>query len=99
MTIPQLQEEVDLWIKTNGVRYFSELTNTALLAEECGEVSRLMARMYGDQSFKSSENQMHARESLANEMADVLFVLTCLANQCGINLEESIIQNMENKKE
>lgn len=98
MTIQQLQQEVDLWIKTNGVRYFSELTNTALLAEECGEVSRLMARMYGDQSFRSPEQAVHAKESLASEMADVIFVLTCLANQCGINLEQSIIQNMELKK-
>jgi NTP pyrophosphatase (non-canonical NTP hydrolase) len=98
MTIHQLQQEVDLWIKTNGVRYFSELTNTALLAEECGEVSRLMARMYGDQSFKSSAHAIHAKESLASELADVLFVLTCLANQCDINLEQSIIQNMELKK-
>lgn len=98
MTIQELQQEVDLWIKANGVRYFSELTNTALLAEECGEVSRLMARMYGDQSFKSPDHAIHAKESLAGEMADVLFVLTCLANQCDINLEKSIIQNMELKK-
>ncbi len=98
MTISNLQTEVDHWIKANGVRYFSELTNTAILAEECGEVARLMARIYGDQSFKSDEERSLAKSNLASELADVLFVLTCLANQCDINLEQSIIDNMEYKK-
>lgn len=98
MTIHQLQSEVDQWVKTNGVRYFSELSNTAILAEECGEVSRLMARLYGDQSFKSADDAASARVDLAGEMADVIFVLTCLANQCGIDLEQAIIHNMEFKK-
>lgn len=98
MTIHQLQSEVDQWIKTNGVRYYSELTNTAILAEECGEVARLMARLYGDQSFKSKDDPDRAMSDLAGEMADVLFVLTCLANQCGIDLEQAMIHNMEYKK-
>lgn len=98
MTIHQLQSEVDQWINTNGVRYFSELTNTAILAEECGEVAQLMARLYGDQSFKSKEAADRAMTDLAGEMADVMFVLTCLANQCGIDLEQAVIQNMEYKK-
>ena len=98
MTINQLQLNVDQWINTVGVRYYSELTNTAILAEECGEVARLMARIYGDQSFKSVEDEKNARKDLAGEMADVLFVLTCLANQCNINLETAIAENMEYKK-
>ncbi len=98
MTINQLQSDVDHWIKTVGVKYYSELTNTAILAEECGEVARLMARLYGDQSFKSEDDEKNARKNLAGEMADVLFVLTCLANQCGINLEKAIVENMEFKK-
>ncbi len=98
MTINQLQLNVDQWINTVGVRYYSELTNTAILAEECGEVARLMARLYGDQSFKTEEDEKNARKNLAGEMADVLFVLTCLANQCNINLETAIIENMEYKK-
>lgn len=98
MTINQLQLNVDQWINTVGVRYYSELTNTAILAEECGEVARLMARLYGDQSFKTEEDEKNARKNLAGEMADVLFVLTCLANQCNINLETAIIENMDYKK-
>lgn len=97
MTINQLQHEVDVWIKTFGVRYFSELTNTAILAEECGEVARLMARIYGDQSFKKPEDAVHAKEDLAAEMADVLFVLTCIANQCDIDLQQAIEDNMKYK--
>ena len=73
MTINQLQSDVDHWIKTVGVKYYSELTNTAILAEECGEVARLMARLYGDQSFKSEDDEKNARKNLAGEMADVLF--------------------------
>lgn len=97
MTLSSLQSEVDRWINLHGVRYFSELTNMALLTEECGEVARLMARIYGDQSFKSESERDGAKESLAAEMADVLFVLTCLANQCGVDLEQAIVLNMETK--
>lgn len=97
MTIQTYQQTVDQWINSIGVRYFSELTNTALLMEEVGEVARLMARIYGEQSFKSSEPADQAREKLADEMADVLFVLTCLANQTGIDLTAAIEKNMEKK--
>ncbi|HNR08017.1 MAG TPA: nucleotide pyrophosphohydrolase [Saprospiraceae bacterium] len=98
MTIAELQHEVDQWIKNHGVRYYSELTNTAILAEECGEVARLMARIYGDQSFRTEGEADKAAQSLAAEMADVLFVLTCLANQCGVDLQHAIAVNMEHKK-
>lgn len=98
MTIAKLQKEVDQWIKKHGVKYYSELTNTALLAEECGEVARLMARIYGDQSFRTQEEAEKASQSLAGEMADVLFVLTCLANQCGVDLQQAVTLNMEYKK-
>ncbi len=98
MTIAELQQEVDQWIKKHGVKYFSELTNTALLAEECGELARLMARIYGDQSFRTREEADKSGQSLAGEMADILFVLTCLANQCGVDLQEAITLNMEHKK-
>jgi NTP pyrophosphatase (non-canonical NTP hydrolase) len=81
-----LQQQVDEWIKETGVRYFSELTNTAILMEEVGEVARIMARKYGDQSFKAGENP----EKLSEEIADVLFVLVCLANQTGVNLEKAM---------
>ena len=84
MTIQEAQKTVDNWIKTYGVRYFSELTNMACLTEEVGELARVMARKYGDQSFKAGENQ-----DPAEEMADVLWVLLCLANQTGVNLEEA----------
>lgn len=86
MTIKEAQEIVDNWIKTIGVRYFNELTNTALLMEEVGEVARIMARVYGEQSFKESDKS----HDLADELADVLFVLICLANQTGINLTEAL---------
>jgi len=92
MELNQLQEEIDTWIKTHGVRYFSELTNTALLMEEVGELARIMARKFGDQSFKDGE-----KESLEDEMADVLFVLICLANQTSINLAEAMEKNLEKK--
>jgi NTP pyrophosphatase (non-canonical NTP hydrolase) len=91
------QEEVDTWIRTIGVRYFSELTNTAILAEEVGEVARLMARLYGDQSFKSEESEESAKTDLGMEMADVLFVLICLANQTGIDLTTAFAQAMDKK--
>ncbi len=93
MTIQQAQDTVDQWIKTTGVRYFSELTNTAILMEEVGEVARIMARKYGEQSFKESDKNI----DLSDEMADVLWVLICLANQTGVNLTEALAKNMEKK--
>jgi NTP pyrophosphatase (non-canonical NTP hydrolase) len=95
MSLQQAQGLVDEWIKTVGVRYFSELTNTAVLMEEVGELARLMSRSYGDQSFKSGEKQ--GPEALGEEMADVLFVLICLANQTGVDLTEAFRKNMEKK--
>lgn len=93
MTIKESQEIVDNWIKTTGVRYFNELTNTAMLMEEVGEVARIMARQYGEQSFKNSDKEIN----LADEMADVLFVLICLANQTGIDLTEALKKNLDKK--
>ena len=93
MTIKQYQGEVDQWIKEIGVRYFNELTNTAILMEEVGEVARIMARRYGEQSEKDTD----LKKDLGDELADVLFVVTCLANQTGINLEEAIQRNFEKK--
>ncbi len=97
MTIEQAQQLVDEWIRTIGVRYFSELTNTAILMEEVGEVARLMARLYGEQSFKTPELAASARQDLADEMADVLFVLICLANQTGVDLSAALQKNLEKK--
>jgi len=97
MTIQEAQKIVDEWIKTIGVRYFNELTNTAVLMEEVGEMSRLMARIYGEQSFKNPEDEKNAKENLSGEMADVLFVLICLANQTGVDLEQSLIKSLEKK--
>lgn len=93
MKISEAQQLVDNWIKTMGIRYFNELTNTAILMEEVGEVARIMARQYGEQSFKKSDTEVN----LADEMADVLFVLICLANQTGIDLTEALEKNMEKK--
>jgi NTP pyrophosphatase (non-canonical NTP hydrolase) len=93
MTIQEAQQEVDNWIKTIGVRYFSELTNMAILTEEVGELARIMARTYGDQSFKKSDLD----KNLGDEMADVLWVLICLANQTGIDLTEAFKKNIEKK--
>jgi NTP pyrophosphatase (non-canonical NTP hydrolase) len=93
MTIQEAQEQVDGWIKTTGVRYFSELTNMAILTEEVGELARVIARQYGDQSFKDSDKQYN----LADEMADVLWVLICLANQTGIDLASALEKNFEKK--
>ncbi|WP_293298382.1 nucleotide pyrophosphohydrolase [Pedobacter sp. UBA4863] len=93
MTITEAQETIDRWINTTGIRYFNELTNTAILMEEVGEVARIMARKYGEQSFKKSDEEVN----LADEMADVLFVLMCLANQTGINLDEALVKNLEKK--
>lgn len=97
LTLNKIQTLVDDWINTIGITYYSELTNTAILTEEVGEVARLMARIYGEQSFKRAEDEANAPNMLAEEMADVLFVLVCLANQTGIDLESSIIQNLEKK--
>jgi NTP pyrophosphatase (non-canonical NTP hydrolase) len=93
MTIKNAQKIVDEWIKKYGVRYFSELTNMSLLMEEVGEVARIIARKYGDQSFKDGEDT----DNLADELADVLFVLFCLANQMNIDLEETLINNLSKK--
>src|ERR1700753_1887021 len=93
MTIEEAQQAVDNWIKTVGIRYFNELTNTAILMEEVGEVARIMARQYGEQSFKQSDKEVN----LADEMADVLFVLICLANQTGIDLTDALEKNLEKK--
>lgn len=97
MTVQEAQQRVDNWIRTIGVRYFSELTNTAILMEEVGEVARLMSRLYGDQSFKNPELAASARTDLADEMADVLFVLICLANQTGVDLSEALEKNLDKK--
>lgn len=97
MTIKEAQQTVDEWIKTIGVRYFNELTNTAVLMEEVGEVSRLMARIYGEQSFKTEAQAATAKEDLAGEMADVLFVLICLANQTGVDLTEALQKSLDKK--
>jgi NTP pyrophosphatase (non-canonical NTP hydrolase) len=97
MEIKELQQRVDQWIKTIGVRYFNELTNMAILTEEVGELSRLFARMYGEQSFKDPNEEKNAKELLADEMADVLWVLTCLANQTGVDLEAAIEKNINKK--
>ena len=93
MTISEAQQQVDGWIKTVGVRYFSELTNMAILTEEVGELARIMARTYGDQSFKKSDLE----KNLGDEMADVLWVLICLANQTGVDLTEALRKNFEKK--
>ncbi len=93
MTIEEAQEQVDQWIKTVGVRYFNELTNTAVLMEEVGELARLMARTYGEQSFKESDKN----RDLGDEMADVLWVLICLANQTGVDLTDALKRNFEKK--
>ena len=92
MELSELQKRVDAWIREYGVRYFSELTNMAVLTEEVGELARVMARKYGDQSFKAGET-----ENLADEMADVLWVLVCLANQTGVNLTEALEANFAKK--
>jgi NTP pyrophosphatase (non-canonical NTP hydrolase) len=97
MDIQEAQKTVDGWIRTVGVRYFNELTNTAILMEEVGEVARLMARLYGEQSFKKTEEPVDGRESLADELADVLFVLICIANQTGVDLNEAFSKNIEKK--
>ena len=93
MTIQEAQQQVDTWIKTYGVRYFNELTNLAILTEEVGELARIMARTYGEQSFKESDRG----ENLADEMADVLWILLCLANQTGVDLTDDLQKNIDKK--
>ncbi|MDQ3109078.1 MAG: nucleotide pyrophosphohydrolase [Bacteroidota bacterium] len=93
MTIKEAQSNVDAWIQTHGVRYFNELTNTAILMEEVGEVARIMSRKYGEQSFKESDKEV----KLEDELADVMFVLICIANQTGIDLTEAMKKNLEKK--
>lgn len=93
MTIKQAQTTIDNWIKTTGVRYFNELTNMAMLTEEVGEVARIIARKYGEQSFKESDKE----KELSDELADVLFVLICIANQTGVDLTEALEKNLEKK--
>ena len=99
MTIQEAQQAVDQWIKTYGVRYFSELTNMAVLTEEVGELARVMARKYGDQSWKSTDPRMedNGQAALGEEMADVLWVLLCLANQTGVDLTEELKKSIEKK--
>lgn len=93
MTINEAQQQVDNWIKIYGVKYFNEMTNLAILMEEVGELSRLFSRTYGEQSFKESDK----KNSIDDEMADILWVLMCLANQTGVNLEEALKKNMDKK--
>ena len=95
MTIQQAQEIIDKWIKEYGVRYFDELTNTAILMEEVGEVARIMSRRYGEQSEKESDKG----KDLGDELADVLFVIMCIANQTGVNLEDALAKNLQKKTE
>lgn len=97
MEIKALQKEVDDWIKTIGVRYFHEMTNMAILTEEVGELARVMSRTYGEQSFKKEVGEDAKKEMLADEMADVLWVLTCLANQTGVDLEKAVRKNIIKK--
>jgi NTP pyrophosphatase (non-canonical NTP hydrolase) len=94
MTIKEAQQTIDHWIKTTGVRYFNELTNMAILTEEVGEVARIIARQYGEQSYKKSDQD----KNLADELADVLFVVMCLANQTGIDLTDALHKNLDKKK-
>lgn len=97
MTISKAQATVDEWINTIGIRYYNELTNMAILTEETGEVARLIARLYGEQSFKKPEDAEKAPAQLAGEMADVLFVLLCLANQTGVDLQAALHRNLAKK--
>ena len=101
MTIEQAQQQVDDWIKTTGIRYFNELTNLGILMEEVGELSRLMVRVYGEQSFKKSEaptlKETNTKALIENELADVLWVLLCLANQTGVDLTAAVQKNFEKK--
>lgn len=97
MTIKEAQQKIEQWITTIGVRYFDEKTNALLLTEEVGEFSRLIARVYGEQSFKRKEDETSAKEDLKEEMADILFVLICLANQMNIDLDDALNKTLEKK--
>jgi NTP pyrophosphatase (non-canonical NTP hydrolase) len=97
ITIAEAQTTVDQWIQTIGVRYFSELTNLAQLTEEVGELARIMSRTYGDQSFKPSDAVPDSKETLGDELADILFVVICIANQTGVDLTEALKQNLSKK--
>jgi len=97
MKIAEIQQEVDQWIKEYGVRYFNEMTNALLLSEEVGEFNRLIARKYGEQSFKHSQSSESIDESISDEMADIIFVLVCLANQMDIDLEKALRNNLAKK--
>lgn len=97
ITLAQAQQQVDQWIREVGVRYFGELTNLAQLVEEVGELARLISRTYGEQSFKASEQPQDPQAALADEMADVLFVLLCLANQTGVDLTTALARNLDKK--
>lgn len=97
ITLRDYQQIVDEWVTTIGVRYYSELTNTAILMEETGELARLMARLYGEQSFKRPEDEASAPQDMADEMADILFVLICLANQTGVDLTAAVKKNLDKK--
>lgn len=97
MQLAEAQKIVDDWVNTVGIRYYGELTNTAILMEETGEVARLMARLYGEQSFKNPADADNAHDKLADEFADVLFVLICLANQTGVDLTEALRKNLDKK--
>ena len=97
MTLKELQTDTDTWIKTYGVRYFSELTNMTLLTEEIGELARLVSRQYGEQSFKKEVSAEEVKKNIADEMADILFVLTCLANQMDVDLTSAMQANFEKK--
>lgn len=97
MEIKTAQQIVDDWINKIGVRYFNELTNMAILTEETGEVARLISRIYGEQSFKNATTQQEAKEMLSDELADVLFVLICIANQTGVDLEDAFNRNIQKK--
>ncbi len=99
MTISELQKQTDNWITTIGVRYFNELTNMSVLTEEVGELARLMARQYGEQSFKPHNQPSDIKEAISDELADIIFVVTCLANQMDIDLESSIARNFNKKTE
>lgn len=97
LSIKEYQETVDNWINTIGVRYFSELTNLAQLVEEVGELARIMSRVYGEQSFKNNEEKNGASKNLDDELADILFVVTCIANQTGVDLTQAVKKNLEKK--
>ena len=97
MTLAELQQQIDIWINQYGVRYYNELTNTTLLMEEVGEFARLAARVFGEQSFKPGSEPIDMKEALADELADIMFILVCLANQTHIDLNDAMIKNLQKK--